>query len=94
MSSTAILFAVALLMGCLLVALLDARRGDSKRRRHDEEEPFKPSRISFADPAKEVPLSERRRTLKLCPDCRELALLDATVCKYCGCALDAREKNA
>jgi hypothetical protein len=54
--------------------------------RHSAQEPFEPSITSLSS-HRETPFSQRRRTLKVCSDCRELVLLDADVCKYCGCAL-------
>ena len=41
----------------------------------------------------EIPLNLRQRTMKICPDCRELVLLEANACKYCGCALEVEEKK-
>ena len=87
MSDSGIIFAVGVRLVCLLVAINESRR--SRRGPKLPEEPPKHdrARIALAGPHSEVPLSQRKRVLKICPDCREYVLLDAPVCKYCGCAL-------
>jgi hypothetical protein len=34
------------------------------------------------------------KTHMVCPDCAEFVLLDARVCKHCGCKFRSEDKNA
>ena len=44
------------------------------------------SQLYLGGPDGDLPLSQRNVTLRVCRECRELVLLDATSCKYCGAA--------
>lgn len=76
-----LLVAVIVLVGLFLVFACGAWRNSPREGKQE-----KKRRVTVAGHG-EVPLSERTRTLKVCPDCRELVLLEAPICKFCGCAL-------
>lgn len=83
---------ITIVLGCaaigLLVALYLERRSRFGRRRPEDESHIPREYISSVESRGGNSFSQRPRTLKTCPDCRELVFLDATVCKHCGCALD------
>ncbi len=47
------------------------------------------SQLYLGGPDGDLPLSQRNVTLRVCRECRELVVLDAAHCKYCGAAQPA-----
>jgi hypothetical protein len=85
-----ILFALAaavLLLAILMWKSLSAAPRSRRRHRTDDDLSQKAKIGLGFDP--DLPLSARSISLKVCPECRELILLGATVCKYCGGATAA-----
>jgi len=90
--SESLLFFATVVLGTVL-SLLAYRRYSKRAPRAYDEETFFSGRIWRSRAEKEIPFAERKRNLKLCPDCREHVFVDAVVCRYCGCALTVDEKK-
>jgi hypothetical protein len=79
----------------LLVVLIFAifHRAPSPRTRRSIEVSSDRTELVIGLGREEISLQARKRTLKICPDCRELVVLQAAACKYCGCVLAVEEKK-
>lgn len=80
------------LTGVLAIVVIRSvtRRPSRQRIEDDTVERSTTSLNPYAEP----PLSARKVSLKICPDCRELVLLAAHSCKYCGTAFPFETKPA
>lgn len=81
------------LSGLLVFALVLERRRRIPRHRDQPADDETPKNRVWGFPLDEVALKDRKRTLKVCPDCRELVSLASTECKYCGCVIAVEESN-
>ena len=84
-----LLIVILVLVGALIAAAVVSDVAVSRRRRERPLRDYvRPTSRERSIPHPEVPLSDRKVSMKICSDCRELVLLEAACCKYCGCTFD------
>jgi hypothetical protein len=87
MSPAFLIVAVLGLIGSLVLVLVFGRSARRLSHRIEAgERVAKKARFGFGH--QEIPLEQRERTLKICPDCREMVFLEAKACRYCGNSLE------